>query len=257
MPWLNDKFATHAEFAKAGIDDILKGRPVAPQVRKATTFANAVFLNRGSSFELQPLPRNAQFAPAFGIVAADFDNDGAEDLFLAQNFFAVREFDSRLDAGRGLLLRGDGKGGFTAVSPAESGIQIYGEQRGCAVGDFNRDGRIDLMVAQYANETKLLANQTQRPGITIRLAGESGNLAAAGAQFQIGDQNSWGPLQEVQLGSGYWSQSSLSKIVAAPKAGAKIRVRWPGAKDWAEGALPGGNRFTVSRENGAVKVQTN
>jgi hypothetical protein len=257
MPWLNDKFATHADFSKASIDEILQGRPVAPQVRKATTLANAVFLNRGSHFEFHPLPRNAQYAPAFGIVAADFDNDGAQDLFLAQNFFAVREFDSRLDAGRGLLLHGDGKGGFTPVSPTESGIQIYGEQRGCAVGDFNHDGKVDLLVAQYANETKFLANQTARAGISIRLTGDPKNLAAAGAQFQIGDQNSWGPLQEIQIGSGYWSQSSLSKVGAAPKPGSRIRVRWPGAKDWNEAVLPDGKAFEISRENGALRVKSN
>jgi hypothetical protein len=257
MPWLNDKFATHAEFAKASIDDILRGRPAAAQSRKATTLASGVFLNRGSHFEFQPLPRNAQFAPAFGIVAADFDNDGAQDLFLAQNFFAVREFDSRLDAGRGLLLKGDGKGAFTPVSPAQSGVRIYGEQRGCAVGDFNGDGRIDLLVAQYANETKLLANQTAPPGISIRFVGDAKNVAAVGAQFQIGDQSGWGSAQEIQIGSGYWSQSSLTKIIAAPKPGARIRVRWPGSKEWTETPLPDVKRLEVSRgDKGEIKIKS-
>jgi hypothetical protein len=255
MPWLNEKFAKHADFAKAGIDDILRGRPASPQVRKATTLANAVFLNRGSHFEFHALPRHAQFAPVFGIVAADFDNDGAQDLFLAQNFFAVREFDSRLDAGRGLMLKGDGRGAFTAMFPARSGLQVYGEQRGCAAGDFNHDGRVDLLITQYANETKLLANQSAQPGITIRLVGDGKNLAAAGAQFQIGDQNNWGPAQEIQIGSGYWSQSSLSKVVAAPKPGGRIRVRWPGTKEWSDAALPDGKSFEVSRENGATRVK--
>jgi hypothetical protein len=253
MPWLNDKFPTHAAFAKAGIDEILQGRPTA-RVVKATSFASAVFLNRGAQFEYHPLPRLAQHAPIFGIVAADFDNDGAIDLFVAQNFFAVREYDSRLDAGRGLLLKGNGKGEFTPVSPGESGIQVYGEQRGCAVGDFNHDGRVDILVTQHANETELYANENGLAGVTIQFVGEANNLAAAGAQFQIGNQNSWGAVHEVQIGSGYWSQNSLSQVVAAPQQPAHIRVRWPGQKDWSEAALPEGKAFQISRENGATRL---
>lgn len=256
MPWLNDKFPTHAEFAKAGIEEILRGR-TAPHILKASSLASASFLNRGGHFEYHPLPASAQFAPVFGVVAADFDNDGTNDLFLAQNFFAVREFDSRLDAGRGLLLKGDGLGGFTPMSPGESGIQLYGEQRGCAVGDFNHDGRADLLVTQYANETKLFANQCAAEGIDIRLTGDAKNLAAVGAQFQIGNQNAWGSLQEIQIGGGYWSQSSLSKSLPSPGSGARIRVRWPGAKDWSESLLPEGKNIDVSRENGVTKAKSN
>ncbi|NJN36689.1 MAG: DUF4118 domain-containing protein [Nitrospiraceae bacterium] len=42
---------------------------------------------------------------------------------------------SRLDAGRGLWLRGDGRGGFAAVPGQESGLNVYGEQRGAAAAD--------------------------------------------------------------------------------------------------------------------------
>jgi hypothetical protein len=56
-------------------------------VLEASTFDSMVFLNRGDAFEAQPLPVEAQFAPAFGLAVGDFDGDGNEDLFLAQNFF--------------------------------------------------------------------------------------------------------------------------------------------------------------------------
>src|SRR6185503_10778294 len=107
----------------------------------ASTLATTVFLNRKGRLEAIPLPAEAQFAPTFGVCVADFDGDGREDLFLAQNFFAFGVEDSRLDASRGLLLRGDGKGGFVAVPGQTSGIKVDGEQRGAAVADFDRDGR--------------------------------------------------------------------------------------------------------------------
>ena len=94
-----------------------------------------IFFNRGDHFEAAPLPREAQFAPVFAVCVGDMDGDGHEDIFLAQNFFAFRVEDDRLDSSRGLLLRGDGKGGFTAVPGQVSGITVYGEQRGAAACD--------------------------------------------------------------------------------------------------------------------------
>ncbi len=86
---------------------------------------------------------------------ADFDGDGNEDIFLSQNFFGVELETSRYDAGLGLCLRGDGKGGFKALSGQESGIRVFGQQRGCAVSDFDGDGRVDLVVTQNAGKTRL------------------------------------------------------------------------------------------------------
>src|SRR5205823_6677161 len=105
------------------------------KVFEANTLASMVFLNRGDHFEAAPLPTDAQLAPAFGISVADFDGDGNEDIFLSQNFFATDGDNARCDAGRGLWLRGNGKGEFHAVPGQESGLAIYGEQRGCAVAD--------------------------------------------------------------------------------------------------------------------------
>lgn len=114
-----------------------------------------LFLNKGDSFEAHPLPLEAQYTAAFHVGVADFDNDGNEDIFLSQNFFAVPEQEPRLDAGRGLILKGDGKGNFIPVSGTESGVKIYGEQRGAAFSDFNMDGKVDMAVSQNGAETKL------------------------------------------------------------------------------------------------------
>jgi len=53
-----------------------------------------------------PLPSEAQITPVFGLGIGDFDGDGIEDLFLAQNFFGSASDLSREDCGRGLWLRG-------------------------------------------------------------------------------------------------------------------------------------------------------
>jgi hypothetical protein len=209
-------------------------------------------LNRGDHFEVVRLPDAAQFAPAFGVCVADFDGDGNEDIFLDQNFFATTPETPRCDAGRGLWLRGDGKGGFRSVSGQESGIAIYGEQRGAALCDFDGDGRVDLAVAQNGAETKLCRNALAKPGLRIRLLGPNGNPNAVGAVIRIGDGDHPGPAREIHAGSGYWSQDSAVQVMAR-NGGTKIFVRWPGGKTTTSD-LPSGAKEISVDANGQAKA---
>jgi hypothetical protein len=195
------------------------------------TLDHMVFLNRGDHFEAHPLPVEAQFAPAFGVNIGDFDGDGNEDVFLAQNFSATPVGLPSYNAGRGLLLRGDGKGGLTALRGQDTGLLIYGDQRGSAVADFDHDGRLDLVVTQNGGATVLLHNRGAKPGLRVRLIGLPGNPDAVGAQMRVVYDGGYGPVQEIQAGSGYWSQNGAAQVfglAAEPKA---AWVRWPGGTE--------------------------
>jgi len=157
VPGLSERFPTFLSYASAGTEEILQG--LAYETVEANTLDTMLFLNRGGHVESAPLPTEAQFAPVFGMAVADFDGDGNLDVFLAQNFFALHDEVTRMDAGRGLLLRGDGRGNFRAVPGQESGLLIYGEQRACAAADFDHDGAIDLVVTQNSGPTKLFRNR--------------------------------------------------------------------------------------------------
>jgi hypothetical protein len=176
------------------------------------------------------LPVEAQMSPVFGACVADFDGDGKEDLFLAQNFFDTQPETPRYDAGRGLVLLGDGKGGFRALPGQESGVKIYGEQRGAAVCDYDNDGRVDLVVAQNNEEARLLHNATGKPGLRVRLNGAMGNPDAFGAVLRLKVGDHWGPAREIHGGSGYWSQDSVVQVLATPEPAGEIQVHWPGGK---------------------------
>jgi hypothetical protein len=158
----------------------------------------------------------------------DYDSDGNEDLFLSQNFFEVRADMPRLDAGRGLLLEGDGHGGFEVIPGHQSGIEVYGEQRGAAFGDFNSDGKVDLVVTQNGAATKLFENRGAASGLTVRLEGPPRNRDGIGASVRLlYEDGSAGPRREVQTGVGYWSQGSSTQVLGAAKPAAQIEVTWP------------------------------
>ncbi|RMD89670.1 MAG: CRTAC1 family protein, partial [Calditrichaeota bacterium] len=230
LPFIRMRMPTHKQYALSSIQEIIGPRLKSAHQLQANTLAHMVFLNRGDSFEAHPLPAEAQWAPAFYVGVADFDGDGHEDLFLSQNFFAYQVETSRSDAGRGLWLKGDGQGNFQAVSGQVSGVKVYGEQRGAALADFDRDGRIDLVVTQNGNQTRLFHNVKARPGLSIQLQGPPDNPKGVGAKIRLIYAGSQGPVREIHAGAGYLSQDSPVQILGYREKPVKVQVQWPGSK---------------------------
>jgi enediyne biosynthesis protein E4 len=237
LPIVRERFASHRAFAEAGVDQVLGEYFQTAQVLEAHWSESSLLLNRGNRFTVEALPLEAQLAPAFGVCVGDFDGDGVEDVFLGQNLLAVHPEDSPMVSGTGLWLRGDGQGSFDSVPAARSGVRLHGEQRGCALSDFDQDGRVDLVVAQNGYETRLFRNLAAAPGLRVRLSGSPANPTGVGAVIRLVYSTRHGPAREIHAGAGYWSQDSPVQVLGISGIPTKVWVRWPGGRI-TESAIP-------------------
>ena len=138
---------------------------------------------------------------------------------------------SPYDAGRGLLLRGDGHGNFTTMPGQLSGLAVYGDQRGAAACDYDRDGRLDLALSENGAATKLYHNERAKPCLRVKLEGSAGNLTGIGAQLRLIYSAAKGPIREIHCGSGYWSQDDATQLLGWQEKPNALWVRWPGGKE--------------------------
>lgn len=227
MPYIRSRKSTFKSFAQAGLYDILGKSSVHAQQLMVNTLVHMIFFNKGDGFEAVALPNKAQFAPAFHASVVDFDGDGHDDVFLSQNFFAIQDETQRQDAGRGLWLRGDGTGNLIPVPGHISGIKVYGEQRGAAVSDFDKDGRVDIVVTQNGAATKLFRNTGAKPGLRVQLKGPKNNPEGIGSIVRVVYKDGFGPAREIHAGSGYLSQDSAVQIMGIRENPIGVWVRWP------------------------------
>ena len=109
-------------------------------------------------------------------------------------------------------------------------MNVYGEQRGCALADYDQDGRVDLVVTQNGATTKLYRNTGAKAGLRVRLHGPEGNPDGIGAAVRLFFGQKAGPVREIHAGSGYWSQDGAVQVLGTPEPPTRIWVRWPGGK---------------------------
>ena len=161
IPSVLQRYPRNDLYARATLGEILgEAKLAAAQRFAATEFRSGVFLSQPDGrFRFEPLPRIAQIAPVQGIVAGDFDQDGKADIYLVQNSYAPSPVVGRFDGGLSQLLRGDGRGQFIPVPPAESGLLVPGDAKAVAVLDLDNDGRPDFLVSRNNSTTLAFRNK--------------------------------------------------------------------------------------------------
>ena len=199
-----------------------------------------LFLNRGSGQFLNASQRTrlAQLTRPMsgwsnGVV--DLDNDGWKDLVVARgNVMDNIESVSRHFhyAEPNAVLRNLGNGTFQDVS-ATAGVDFTrpAPNRGLAYGDFDNDGRVDLVITALGGPARLVHNETLNHNhwLTLKLTGVKSNRMGIGARIEItsaGGQHQW---SEVTTSSGYAASSDARVHFGLGSSGAvqQIEIRWP------------------------------
>jgi hypothetical protein len=122
------KYPNYKSYAMATIDQMFTKEEMQDAIiLKANNFKHCILKNMGNGkFDIQPLPAQTQYSCLNGMVAEDFNRDGNLDIMINGNDYGTEVSVGRYDGCNGLLLQGDGKGGFTPQSILQSGIFIPG-----------------------------------------------------------------------------------------------------------------------------------
>jgi hypothetical protein len=165
------------------------------------------------------------------MAAGDFDGDGHADIYAVQNSYAPIPAVGRFDGGLSQLLRGDGAGHFTAVSPAESNLLVPHDAKALVVLDLGDDGWPGFLVSRNNDTALAFRNRgiAGRNPLRVMLHGPAGNPAAVGARVALELADGSMQTSEVYAGSGYYSQSTAACFFGYPDSNPprKIRMRWP------------------------------
>ncbi len=174
-----------------------------------------------------------QLMSGWGLKFFDYDNDGDIDLILG-NGHPDDTVDKRIEGVKfletPLLFHNRGKG-FENVG-AESG-PFFAKPlaaRGLALGDFNNDGAVDVLISQNNDAPVLVRNNIGRENhwLGIRLVGTKANIDAVGAKvsYQAGDLQR----HKFKVAGGSYLSSHDPRIVLGVGKRTKIdwlEVQWP------------------------------
>lgn len=166
-------------------------------VVRCETFSSAYIQNNGNGkFVIKELPLQSQFAPVYGMVCKDFNNDGKLDVLCVGNSYSTEVQTGRYDAQGSFLLTGDGKGNFTVDRRQ---LNVIGDNK--AVAElFEANGSSIFLIS--SNSDSLHAYRLNAPSQKIISINPDETYAL------INFRNGAKRRQEFYYGSGYISQSS-------------------------------------------------
>jgi len=201
-----------------------------------------VFLNLGREFfsesSYQTGVGSASLTKSgWGVGLYDFDNDGHKDIFTANSHVSENAplYGSHLYKQSNSLFRNQGNGKFQDVSgQAGAAFAVPAAHRGCAFGDLDNDGRVDIVVSAIGERPEILFNTS--PGanhwILIQLQGKSSNRDGIGATIKLTSRDGLVQYNHVTTSVGYASSSDKRVHFGLGKESRirEIEITWPSGK---------------------------
>ncbi|NKB72510.1 MAG: hypothetical protein GKR89_35990 [Candidatus Latescibacteria bacterium] len=235
----------------------------------ATNFShdnNTLYRNDG-----QGLFHDASFAAGLGALSLgqlgwgtsffDFDNDGDDDLFIANGHVYPQVDGAGLGtsyAQANQLFANLGNGRFTEISDrAGPGLQVQKSSRGMAAGDLDDDGDIDLVIVNIDDSPTVLRNDGGNGGnwLQVRLRQDGANTRAVGARVAL-QRGQRLQLRQVRAGTGYLSQGDMRlHFGLQDDAGVEeLIVTWPDGVEDRFAGLGANQVVEIRRGQGVVVV---
>lgn len=153
---LRKKFTDYASYAKATLSDVLTGEELALAQKRVVNTLQSVYLenNGRGGFNVVSLPSRAQFSWTSSLLSLDIDDDKDMDLLVGGNFNPWRTAYGPSDANFGVLLKGNGKGGWEAESQAHTSYFGEGDVRSM-IKISDGSGRSYVVVGRNAQAVRV------------------------------------------------------------------------------------------------------
>jgi hypothetical protein len=191
----------------------------------------------------------------WGNALADFDNDGFKDLVTANSHAndRIEEFESATYRQPNTIFR-NVNGKFEDVSrQAGPDFAVSRANRGVGVADFDRDGRLDLVISVLGERPLLLHNVSggANAWIVLRLVGEASTREGIGARVLAGSQ--W---NHMTTAVGYASSSDYGVHfgLGSAKRVERIEIAWPSGSMQTLENVPANQVLTVTETKRQVNA---
>jgi len=219
------RFPRYELYGQATMDDLFSEEEMEGAYSASVHMLESAYLeNRGAEgFELTPLPRSAQVAPLYGLLADDFTGDGHPDILAGGNKYGAEFITGYQDASIGLLLAGDGRGGFAPLPAQKSGFLVAGDAKGL-VQLAAADGRRLLVAGQ--NRERLLAFRRDAADSRLALPARPMDYRA-----EIVYQDGRREMRELYYGASFLSGSSRT-VWVDPSVVREVRWRAFNGASW-------------------------
>ena len=197
----------------------------------------------------------------WGIKFFDYDNDGYQDIFVANGHVMdnISELEKHVTyPQKNLLFRNLGNGTFTHVMSQTGGLALKKVSRGTAIGDYDNDGDLDILVTNCNQRPDLLQNAvgTRNNWIQIQVVGKQSNRSGIGARLKL-VTGTHVQYREVQSGGSYLSFHDLRAHFGVGKAEQieLLEIRWPTGQIDRATQLPVNRQFLAVEGSKIVPIR--
>jgi hypothetical protein len=197
----------------------------------------------------------------WGTAMQDLDNDGYPDLFLVTGG-VYPEVERQLPAypfkTPRLVFRNLGDGRFEElIEEAGAAVASSHASRGCAFGDFDNDGDVDILIVNLNEPPSLLRNDVSSGGhwLKVLLEGVKSNRSAIGARV-VAQYGGRSHAQEVTAQSSFYSANDRRlHFGLGTAAAASLTVRWPNGTIEKVGSVPADHLVVIREGAGVLRQQ--